>query len=46
MVSTYKHALELRNLSLKNKILLFTGYMYEFYDTFRKCYELLIEKRF
>lgn len=45
MVSTYKHALELRNLSLKNKILLFTGYMYEFYDTFQKCYELLIEKK-
>ena len=45
MVSTYKHAVELKNLSVKNKTLLFTGYMYEFFDTFQRCIELLVSKK-
>tara|TARA_Y100000996_G_scaffold74717_1_gene50323 strand:- start:1209 stop:2228 length:1020 start_codon:yes stop_codon:yes gene_type:complete len=45
LAANYKEAYELQNLSKKNETLLFVGYMYEFYETFQKAYELVIEKK-
>ena len=43
--SNYSEANELQNLSKKKNTLLFVGYMYEFYETFQKAYDLVINKK-
>ncbi len=43
--SNYSEANELQNLSKKRNTLLFVGYMYEFYETFQKAYDLVINKK-
>jgi predicted dehydrogenase len=41
LVTNYADSLILKKLSLDNKIILFTGYMYDFYDTFSLSRNLL-----
>ena len=45
LASNYEDAKFLQDLSKKNKTLLFVGYMYEFYETFQKAYELVVKKK-
>jgi predicted dehydrogenase len=45
LVTTYKDALTLKDLSIKNKTCLFTGYMYEHYDTFKQSIDLIKKKK-
>lgn len=45
LVGSYKDALTLKNLAIKNKTCLFTGYMYEHYDTFKQSIDLIKQKK-
>ena len=45
LAANYKEARDLKNLSNQYKTLLFVGYMYEFYETFQKAYELVNTKK-
>lgn len=45
LAANYKEAQDLKNLSHQKKTLLFVGYMYEFYETFQKAYDLVNNKK-
>lgn len=45
LVTSYKEALRLKKLSIKNKTNLFTGYMYEYHETFKKSIDLIKNKK-
>ncbi len=45
LASSYKEALSLKEISKKHNTLLFVGYMYDFFETFQKAFDLVINRK-
>jgi len=45
LTSKYQDALILKKIAESKKVLLFTGYMYQFFETFALCEELILKKK-